>query len=160
MIPNPFFALNNFQNLRHKSCWLSSNFLRGLTSFLGGVIELRTVEDIWEGGVKRCKQARKGFQPISESEFFGNFSKIFFWEFLGDFGDFFGNSLRIVWGCIVDLGFFWEFFRNFIGILSEFYWNSLGISNCKCWHKVVNVTWNDANFDWRGDKDKDNKSNP
>ena len=83
---------------------------------------------------------------------FWNFSG-FFWEFLGIFwrncseylgkfwgfyGEFSGNSLWLLS----------EFFVNSFGNLLEFFWNSYGIAY---WHKIVNVTWNYANFDWRRD---------
>ena len=37
-----------------------------------------------------------------------------------------------------------RFFWNFLGILWEF--------QIAYWHKIVNVTWNDGNFDWRRDR--------
>ena len=79
-------------------------------------------------------------------------------EFFGNFSEFSGNSLGIVWGCIV-WGFWfgiflwirWDFFWNFVWILWEFQ-----IANAD-WHKVVNVTWIEAIFDLRRDKDRTNQ---
>ena len=58
-----------------------------------------------------CKQARKGFRPISASQ---NFLGIF-WERFGNFLGFSGNYFEI----------FWEFFWNFLGILRIFFWDVL-----------------------------------
>ena len=87
-------------------------------------------------------------------EFFGNSLGVL-WEF---FWEFFGNSLGIVWGCIV-----WGFwFGKFLWILWDFFWIFLWvlwefqIANTY-WHKVVNVTWIDAIFDLRRDKDRTNQ---
>ena len=88
-----------------------------------------------------------------------------FGEFFGNsFGNSLGNSLGIVWWFTVRgflfgnfLGILWEFFGIYLRILWNFFGNSLGISNFKCWHKVVNVTWIEAIFDLRRDKDRTNQ---
>ena len=112
---------------------------------------------------KENEQARKGFRPISANhnlfgivweflesffgiwgEFFGNLGEIFREFFRNSFGiswewDFFGNEnslgMRILWE--------WEFFGNSLGILLDVW--------IAYWHKIVRVTWNDANFDLRRD---------
>ena len=80
-----------------------------------------------------CKQARKGFLPISASQIFlgtlfvNDFLGIF-WNSLEILWEFFGNSLGIFWEFLgIFLEILWEFFGIFLGSFWEVFGNSLGI---------------------------------
>ena len=102
---------------------------------------------------KRISNYKRG------SKFFRNFWE-FFWKFLKK-NNFLGIFRKLLG---IFLGILREFSGNSTGIFWEFFWHSLVIWIAEhslgilwefwiaYWHKIVNVTWNDANFDWRRDR--------
>ena len=123
--------------------------------------------NFWKIRQKILKTSPKG---ISASKYdVGNwlFSKS--WELLGFLGNSFGNSLAIVNDCIYfqkSTGFLHSqsqlivyvvqvswFFGSFLGILWEFFgnslWNSLGIRRGIFWEFFGNSLWNSLGMLWK-----------